>query len=303
MPNDDSGPLGASIAHWMYPLGSTRDTPQLPQGCAKVFVGDHFKRRVGSAMIKGVLLDLSGVLYVGKKPLPGAHEALRRLVASGLPTRFVTNTTRSPRNAILAKLAGMQFRAADDTLFTAPQAALAYIEQQDLHPYLLIHPDLQGEFPQHPHEAWDSVLVGDAGAEFTYHNLNTAFRIVIDGAPLLAMGYSRYFKESQGLSLDIGPFVAALEFAADVRAKVLGKPAPEFFEAAVSGLGCEPEQVVMVGDDAQADVGGAIAAGLQGVLVRTGKYRPGDEDSIEQPSVMAVDDITAAVEWILDHRA
>ncbi len=254
-------------------------------------------------MIKGVLLDLSGVLYVDKEPLPGAHEALRRLRESGLPIHFVTNTTRSPRIAVLDKLAGMQFRVADHALFTAPQAALVYIEQHGLHPYLLIHPDLQGEFPQHPREVWDSVLVGDAGAGFTYQNLNTAFRLVIDGAPLLAMGYNRYFKESQGLSLDIGPFVAALEFATDTRAKVLGKPALEFFEAAVSDLGCEPDQVVMVGDDAQADVGGAITAGLQGVLVRTGKYRPGDEDQIDQPTAVTVDDITAAVEWILEHRA
>ena len=253
-------------------------------------------------MIKGVLLDLSGVLYVGKEPLGGAREAMRRLNASGLPTRFVTNTTRSPRRAILAKLASMQLPISDAALFTAPQAALAYLEQQDLHPYLLIHPDLEGEFPKYSHHAWDAVLVGDAGQEFTYRTLNIAFRLVLDGAPLLAMGYNRYFKEPEGFSLDIGPFVAALEYAADTQAKVLGKPAPEFFEAAIAALGCEPGQVVMVGDDAAADVGGAIGAGLQGILVRTGKYLPGDEDKIDQARGVSVDDIAAAVDWILAHR-
>lgn len=253
-------------------------------------------------MINGVLLDLSGVLYVGQDPLAGAHEALRRLADSGLPTRFVTNTTRSPRGAILGKLAGLQFEVVDDALFTAPQAALAYLEKESLHPYLLIHPNLQSDFPNHSRDAWDAVLVGDAGEAFTYHTLNHAFRLVRDGAPLLAMGYNRYFKEPEGFSLDIGPFVAALEFAADTQAKVLGKPAPEFFQAAVSGLGCESDQVVMIGDDAAADVGGAISAGLQGILVRTGKYMAGDEDKIEQPGVVAVDDITAAVDWILEHQ-
>jgi HAD superfamily hydrolase (TIGR01458 family) len=228
---------------------------------------------------------------------------MRLLNESGLPTRFVTNTTRSPRRAILAKLASMQLRVSDEALFTAPQAALAYLENRDLHPYLLIHPELQGEFPKYPREAWDAVLVGDAGEEFTYHTLNMAFRLVLDGAPLLAMGYSRYFKEPEGFSLDIGPFVAALEFAADTSAKVLGKPAPEFFQAAVSALGCEPDQVAMVGDDAAADVGGAISAGLQGILVRTGKYMPGDQDKIDQPGAVIVDDIAAAADWILDHRA
>ncbi len=187
--------------------------------------------------------------------------------------------------------------------FNAPQAALAYVENQDLHPHLLIHPDLQDEFPKHATGTPDAVLIGDAGQAFTYAGLNRAFRLVVYGAPLLAMGYNRYFKEAQGFSLDVGPFVAALEFAAEIRAKVRGKPAPEFFEAAVAGLGCEPDQVVMVGDDAAADVGGAIAAGLRGILVRTGKYMSGDEEEIDEPGAIVVDDVTAAVDWILEHRA
>lgn len=56
----------------------------------------------------------------------------------------------------------------------------------------------------------------------------------------------------------------------------------------------------MVGDDAEADVGGALAAGLQGVLVRTGKYRPGDENRMDPPPTHVASDLAAAVEWILD---
>ncbi len=253
-------------------------------------------------MIEGVLLDLSGVLYVGDEPLGGAHEAIRRLIEADVPMRFVTNTTRSPRAAILNKLARMRFSVSDETLFTAPQAAAAYVEKSGLHPYLLIHPDLRGEFSAHPPEVCDAVLIGDAGAEFTYANLNAAFRLVFDGMPLLAMGYNKYFKEADGHSLDIGPFVTALEFAAGTRAKVLGKPAAEFFEAAAASLGCKPEHAVMIGDDAEADVDGAIDARLQGLLVRTGKYRKGDEDRID-PGAITVADIGAAVEWILTNRA
>lgn len=254
-------------------------------------------------MIEGVLLDLSGVLYVGDQPLEGAAETLERLGDAGLPVRFVTNTTRSPRAAILDKLRRMQLPVAEDALFTAPQAAMAYLEKSNLHPYLLIHPDLRTEFAQCSTEHWDAVLIGDAGTEFTYENLNTAFRVVFEGAPLLAMGYNRYFKESDGHSLDIGPFVAALEFATGTRAKVLGKPVAEFFEAAVASLGCKPENAIMVGDDAEADVGGATAAGLKGILVRTGKYRDGDESKIGETGAVTLADIRAAVDWILDNRA
>ena len=143
------------------------------------------------------------------------------------------------------------------------------------------------------------MLLGDAGEDFSYANLNRAFRLLMDGAPLLAMGNNRYFRDEDGLSLDIGPFVAALEYACDRPATVLGKPSAAFFRAAVETLGIEPAAAVMVGDDVLADVEGAFAAGLRGLLVRTGKYRPGDEDRITRRGALVADDIASAAEWIV----
>jgi len=81
---------------------------------------------------------------------------------------------------------------------------------------------------------------------------------------------------------------------------VLGKPSPTFFNLAAEGLHCAPENVVMIGDDAEADVGGAMAAGLMGVLVQTGKYRPGQEaDLPEQPTLVA-ENLKAAVDLLLN---
>jgi len=253
-------------------------------------------------MIGGVLLDLSGVLYVGGKALPGAHDALQKLAVAGIPVKFVTNTTRTTRDMILSQLAAMRFNIAADDLFTASQAALTYLDQQNLNPSLLVHPDLLTEFSTVSPGAVNAVLIGDAADSFTYQNLNRAFRLVLEGAPLLAMGYNRYFKQADGFSLDCGPFVAALEFAADTKATILGKPSSTFFHSAVGEFDCPIDEVVMVGDDVEADVCGALAAGLQGLLVRTGKYRAVDESMIDRSDAQVVDDIEAAVEWILLHR-
>lgn len=250
-------------------------------------------------MISGVLLDLSGVLYVGGKALPGAHDALQKLNTAGLPVKFVTNTTRSTRDMILSQLAAMRFDVAADDLFTASQAALTYLDQHKLNPYLLVHPNLLAEFLTVPPGVENAVLIGDAADNFTYQNLNRAFRLVLEGAPLLAMGYNRYFKQADGFSLDCGPFVAALEFAADTKATVLGKPSSTFFHSALAEFDCPVDEIVMVGDDVEADVCGAVTAGLQGLLVRTGKYRAVDESMIDQSDAQVVDDIGAAVEWIL----
>ena len=100
-----------------------------------------------------------------------------------------------------------------------------------------------------------------------------AFRLAVDGAELIALQKNRFWQRADGLSLDVGPFVAALEYATGHEATVVGKPAAAFFEQALADAGEAAADAVMVGDDVESDVGGALRAGLAGILVRTGKYR------------------------------
>ena len=131
---------------------------------------------------------------------------------------------------------------------------------------------------------------------FTYDALNAAFRALIHGAEFFALARNRNFLDADGeLSLDVGGFVAALEYACGRRATVIGKPSPEFFHAAVAALNIPARNVLMVGDDAEADVGGAMAAGLRGALVKTGKYRAGQEQSLASPPDLVADDLAAIV--------
>ena len=252
-------------------------------------------------MYQGVLCDLSGVLFVGDRALPGAVEDLFSLRAAGIPVRFVTNVTRQSREGLLGRLSDLGLEIDADDLFTPAQAARGYVRERGLSPYILVHPMLQPELADLVSPRPDAVLLGDAGHAFSYESLNTAFRVLIEerGAPLLAMGTNRYFRAADGLSLDIGPFVHALEYAAEAEAVVLGKPARAFFLQAVDSMGLAPEEVVMIGDDWKVDVEGAMAAGLGGILVRTGKYRPGDEERIGIPGAQACDDLGAAVDLIL----
>jgi HAD superfamily hydrolase (TIGR01458 family) len=252
-------------------------------------------------MIKGVLLDLSGVLYVGDRALPGALAAVDKLERSGLPVRFVTNSSRSTRSMILEKLTRMGFAIPPEHIYTAPMAVRRYLREHDLRPFLIIHPQLEAEFADFHRQDPNVVVLGDAGPAFEYESLNTAFRLLLKGAPLLSVGDNRYFMDHDGLSLDVGPFMAGLEYAAGTRALVLGKPAAEFFHGALAEIGCRPDEAVMIGDDAASDVLGALRAGLRGVLVRTGKYRPGDEQMIAAQGVVA-EDIGAAVEWICQKK-
>jgi HAD superfamily hydrolase (TIGR01458 family) len=231
-------------------------------------------------MLRGLFLDLSGVLYEGSQPLPGAVDAVRQLQQSSLQLRFVTNTSRKNRRQILADLSAMGFAIEPEQLFTAPSAAASWVREHKHHPFLLVHPDIRCEFDPPSGSEADVVVIGDAGNGLNYRQLDIAFRLLMEGTPLIAIGDNRYFKADGALHLDAGPFVRALEYAAGVEAIVTGKPSTAFFQQVLNDTGLHAGDVMMVGDDVLGDVDGALKAGLQACLVKTGKYRADDEKRI-----------------------
>jgi HAD superfamily hydrolase (TIGR01458 family) len=247
-------------------------------------------------MVKAVLLDMAGVLYQGDHAVTGSVPALARLRDLGLPLRFVTNTSRRSRSQLLSALEAMGFSLSADELFTAPCAAAAYLEARGLSPLLLVDQAVREDFPA-TRGAPDAVVIADSPDNLDYANLDHAFRLLMAGAPLVAIGDNRYFRADDGLHLDAGPFVRALEYAAGVDAVIAGKPASTFFLEVLADLGVSPEDTVMVGDDVMADVAGARRVGMDAVLVRTGKYRADDERQLTPPAPV-VANLAAAVDWI-----
>jgi HAD superfamily hydrolase (TIGR01458 family) len=226
---------------------------------------------------EGLLVDLDGTLYVGDEPVEGAREAIGRLKSSGLVLRYVTNTTRKPRREVCEHLLSLRFEVEEVEIFTPARAAAGLIGDRSCFPLVdeslledLASVTLSEDRP-------DYVLVGDLGEGFTYDRLNTAFRHLMDGAELIALQKNRYWRKEDGLSMDAGPFVAALEYASGKSATVVGKPERGFFRLALEDIGLVPNEVAMVGDDSEADVAGSQAAGLKGIQVKTGKYRPETE--------------------------
>ncbi len=229
---------------------------------------------------KGLLLDLEGVLHQGAAPLPGAAAALQELQESGLAIRYLTNTTTRPRRIIAERLQAMGFQVRPDEVFSPPAAAarlLAGLGAKRIH--LAAAPELSEDLADFEivEDDPDAVVLGDLYKDFTWDRLNGLFQRVAAGAPLVALHKNRVSRREEGISLDLGPFVAALEYAAEVEAHVVGKPSKAFFDLALASLGLEPAEVLMVGDDIEADIGGALNAGLAAVQVKTGKYRPQDD--------------------------
>ncbi|MGW0770073.1 HAD-IIA family hydrolase [Streptomyces sp. NPDC002676] len=240
--------------------------------------------------VRAVLIDIDGVLTMSWKPLPGAVEAVRAIRAAGLGVALVTNTTSRTRASIAATLSEAGFEVSAEDVLTAPAATAAHLAAhfpgarcallnsgdiaEDLTDVTLVdeeRPDMDVDV--------DVVVLGGAGPEFGYAALNRAFGYLQQGARLVAMHRSLYWRTDAGLQLDSGAFLLGLERAARVEAEVTGKPSPAFFGAALARLGVGADRALMVGDDIESDVLAAQRAGITGVLVRTGKYQRETEES------------------------
>ena len=226
---------------------------------------------------KAVLLDLDGVLYVGDRAIEGAAEAIEYLKARGIPRRFVTNTTTKSLATLHKRLVSMGLPIEREEVVTAGFAGVLFLEKIGKPPcYFVLDEDTRRDYAGIPETDRNPsyVVIGDIGGRWEFGLVNRLFRMLMDGAELIALHKGRYFQVSDGLEIDTGAFVSGLEYATGKKATVIGKPQASFFRLALEGVGVDPERAVMIGDDLVSDVGGAQAAGLRGVLVRTGKFRP-----------------------------
>lgn len=251
------------------------------------------------------LIDLDGTLYVGAEAVPGATGAVARIRAAGISFRCVTNTTSRSRALIVERLQSYGFDITAEEIFTATLAGAALAHARGHHRLAPFVPEAALEDLQefelvggtasrsasasrvsgatvHP----DVVLIGDLGERWSYGLMQEAFEYLSAGAELIALSRDRYWRRGAALALDAGPFVAGLEYATGLTATVAGKPSPAFFHAALTSLGlgdgAAGRRVAMVGDDLWSDVQGAQGAGLEGWLVRTGKFR---EESLRESGI------------------
>lgn len=252
--------------------------------------------------VSGVLLDLDGVLVTSWRPLEGAHDAISSLREHHLPFKILTNTTSMTRRDLLHQLQDAGFDFSSEDLITAATATAAYIRahHHGSRCFLITKNDLSEDFEGieiDGHSA-DVVVIGGAEEGFSYEHLNRAFQMLMNGASLLAMHRGFYWKTDQGLMLDAGAFVRGLEEAAGVKATLVGKPARSFFDSAIDALAMPREDVAMVGDSIHSDVAGAQNAGIRGVLVRTGSFRP-EQLAEARPGPDAVIDSVAELPRLL----
>ncbi|KAJ8317200.1 hypothetical protein KUTeg_005104 [Tegillarca granosa] len=243
--------------------------------------------------INGVLLDITGVLYDSGHGdgtvIPGSVDAVKRLRSLNIPVRFCTNETTKTRKMLVDRLTRLGFTIQEQEVFP-PIPAILYKKNKNEWSSVSIS-DALDDFKDVDQSDPNCVVIGDATNQFSYENLNKAFRLLMSlkQPVLISLGIGKYYKEGESLTLD---------YACDVKAEIVGKPSKAFFNTALQDLGCSAENVVMIGDDIVNDVGGAQACGMRGIQVRTGKYRPQDENHPDVKPDGYVDNLAEAVDII-----
>lgn len=244
--------------------------------------------------VRAFVLDADGVLMFKGAPIAGSPEALVELRRRGLPYRVVTNFSSAHRSSLAAafgKATGLEVDGAE--IITAASAAADHTARA--HPgkpiLVLAAPDARREWAGQdvlsPAEAdaraepVAAVVIGDAGDDLSFANLDICFRQLRAGAEFVAMHRNPWWLTPKGFTLDAGAVVAGLEFALGRKAVICGKPSPLVFRQALRELRAEATgsigprlraaDVAMVGDDPRADLAAARRVGLRGILVLTGK--------------------------------
>ncbi len=281
------------------PLDREKRSSTSPRGIETVRV-----TRIDSRSMPAILLDVDGVLHVSGSAIPGAADAVSQLRENGHRLRFVTNNTTHSRKRLADQIRGFGIELDDTELQTTPTLAAHALREKRV--LALTMPDIVEDFEgvELVGEGADAVLIGgaDEGFEtnqvFSYMNLARAFAELQAGAELYCLHKNRWWQTARGPLLDSGAFVAGLEYAAETEATVLGKPSPAYFQAALDALDSDAELTWMVGDDIEADIAGAHAAGLRTVLVRTGKFRPDVAEAARVQPDGIITSIAALPGWI-----
>jgi HAD superfamily hydrolase (TIGR01450 family) len=244
--------------------------------------------------VRAFVLDADGVLLFKGAPIDGSAAALEDLRQRNIPYRVVTNYSSAHRSSLAAsfgKATGLEVDGAE--IITAASAAAAHTRRH--HPgapiLVLAAPDARREWAGQDIVSPDgadaraepvaAVVIGDAGDDLSFRNLDIAFRQLHAGAEFVAMHRNPWWMTPKGFTLDAGAAVAGLEFALGRKAVICGKPSPVVFRQALDELRADVAgsggprlragEVVMVGDDPRADIAAARRIGLRGILVLTGK--------------------------------
>lgn len=260
----------------------------------------------GISLIKLIIFDLDGTLYIDGNPITGVAHTLAQLRQMGYALRFMTNTTTKNQKTLHQQLLDMGFDIQANELISAPEAARIQLRQIHQQKPISIWPVVSSEIMPDFIEFNineinpDYIVLGDIGDAWSLALVNRLFNAMHAGAELISLHKNKFWQKDGGLHVDIGLFVAGLEYVTGKTAQIMGKPSQRFFQQVLDSAGAKPNQALLIGDDIDSDVGGAQNAGIKAILVKTGKYREAYTQASNVKPDMILSDVSGLLRYLND---
>ncbi|HUO69921.1 MAG TPA: HAD-IIA family hydrolase [Solirubrobacteraceae bacterium] len=251
-----------------------------------------------------VVLDLDGCVWIGDACTREAPQAISELRGARKELMFLTNDARHSPEEYVRKLWSLGVRASLEEVVTVGSAIQFALAQRapGRGAYVIGAPAVFRHVAESGHRvlngtelaAQADVVVLAEHDELRFTDLRAAIQAVLGGAEMLATARDRTFPTGDGLAPGTGALVAAIEYATNRTARIVGKPDPQIFRTALDRLG--PGSTLVVGDRLDSDLGGAAAAGLDAAIVLTGVTSRADAEAAEDPAPVAIaEDLHALV--------
>jgi HAD superfamily hydrolase (TIGR01450 family) len=250
----------------------------------------------------GLLVDLDGVVWIGREMVPGSAEALAALLERDVEIVFVTNNPGKPASAYVERLREAGIPVGDNRVVTAGEATASLAAERvgaGRTAFAIGAPAfhdtvaaaglelIEGEAAR---EADVVIVSGHRG--FDYEELLTATLALRHGAALFATSHDPTLPMPGGPWPGTGAVLAAVETASGSKAEIGGKPEPHLFEMARERIAAA-ERVAMVGDRVSSDIEGGRRAGLETVLVLSGATSREEAGGADPAPDHVVEDLAA----------
>ena len=251
--------------------------------------------------ILGYLLDLDGTVYLGKRLITGAAEAIETLRARGRRIVFLTNKPLYSRQEYAKKLAAFGIPAEEDDIISSSYVLARYLANcaPGARVYAIGEPPLLAELEQAGLSLCEDperieYVIAAFDRTFNYGKLNIGFQAIRRGAHFVATNPDRTCPVDEGELPDAAGVIAALEATTGKQIEVVaGKPSPHIVSVALDRLEVPREQCAVVGDRLETDIQMAKAAGLTAILTLTGITSRADLVSSKIEPDYVIDDIAA----------
>lgn len=248
------------------------------------------------------LVDMDGVIYLDRRPVPGAADFIADVRRKDKRILFLTNNSKFTRGEYRAKLAGMGIAAAEEEIFTSAVATADFLaenyELEGKAAYIIGGRGLEEEIAR----TGMRILRGDEGkeahfvivgwdTELTYDKLRVASLALHRGAVFIGTNPDATFPSPEGLWPGAGSIIAALEKAAGRQALVVGKPNMYMMQAALHRVGGIADRTLVIGDRLDTDILGGWRAGMDTCLVLTGVSRREDLEGYQPQPDLVVENL------------